>query len=142
MSIVVLAVILLLFIPFMAYPYSYYPYTFSMLFLPIGLLSLFMIPGLIFTILWFNWRHEPSQHKTGLIVTGVISLVLGGFVPGILVIIGGAIAPEPSELAVKAARRPIPLKASTRCPVCGGRIELGDRYCASCGASLAHQSPQ
>jgi hypothetical protein len=50
--------------------------------------------SLIFTILWFNWRSHPSAHKTGLIVTGILGLIFGGFLAGLLVLIGGAIAPS------------------------------------------------
>lgn len=50
------------------------------------------IISLVFTILWLNWRHDPSAHKTALIITGILGLVLGGFLPGLFVIIGGAIA--------------------------------------------------
>ena len=62
--------------------------------------------GLIFAILWLVWRKAPSKHKTALIVTGVIAIVISvvgfiapyaffgyfGFLPGILAIVGGAIA--------------------------------------------------
>ena len=51
-----------------------------------GIISLFFI------ILWLRWRHDPSSNKTALIVTGIIGLVIGGFLPGIFVLIGGAIA--------------------------------------------------
>jgi hypothetical protein len=50
------------------------------------------IISLIFIVLWLNWRHDPSAHKAALIITGFIALVVGGFLPGIFVIIGGAIA--------------------------------------------------
>lgn len=50
------------------------------------------IISLIFIILWLNWRHDPSSHKVAFIITGFIALVVGGFLPGIFVIIGGAIA--------------------------------------------------
>ncbi|MFX1317818.1 MAG: hypothetical protein ACFE9D_06220 [Promethearchaeota archaeon] len=50
------------------------------------------IISLIFTILWFQWRHEPAAHKTALIITGILGLLFGGFLPGLLVLIGGAVA--------------------------------------------------
>lgn len=66
---------------------------------PLGfwlLISAFFFIGgiisLIFAILWFGWRHEPSLNKTSLIITGVLALIFGGFLPGLLVLIGGAIA--------------------------------------------------
>lgn len=55
---------------------------------------LITIFGIIFFILWFRWRHDPSAHKTGLIVTGILGLIFGGVLPGLLVLIGGAIAPS------------------------------------------------
>lgn len=64
-----------------------------LLFLP---LFLFIggILSLILTILWFKWRSHPAAHKTGLIVTGILALIFGGVLPGLLVLIGGAIAPS------------------------------------------------
>ncbi len=50
------------------------------------------IISLIFTILWLSWRHDPGANKTALIVTGILALIFGGFLPGLLVLIGGAIA--------------------------------------------------
>ena len=49
--------------------------------------------GIIFMILWFMWRSNPSAHKTGLIVTGILGLFLAGFLPGLLALIGGIMAP-------------------------------------------------
>jgi len=54
------------------------------------------IISLIFTILWFGWRHDPSTNKTALIITGILALIFGGVLPGLLVLIGGAIAGEES----------------------------------------------
>ncbi len=45
-------------------------------------------------ILWFRWRYDPSAHKTGLIVTGIFGLILTGFFPGLLVLIGAAFIPS------------------------------------------------
>jgi hypothetical protein len=50
------------------------------------------IISLVFTILWLSWRHDPSANKTALIVTGILGLIFGGFLPGLFVLIGGAIA--------------------------------------------------
>jgi len=50
------------------------------------------IISLVFIIFWLFWRHEPSDHKAALIITGFIALIVGGFLPGIFVIVGGAIA--------------------------------------------------
>jgi len=57
---------------------------------------LITIFGIIFMFLWFSWRKDPSAHKTGLIVTGVLGLFLAGFIPGLLVLIGGIVAPSES----------------------------------------------
>jgi hypothetical protein len=66
-----------------------------------GVLLIALVVSQIFTIifmaLWFSWRHDPSAHKTGLIVTGILGLFLAYGLPGLLVLIGGAIAP--SEMA-------------------------------------------
>jgi hypothetical protein len=53
----------------------------------------FDIFGIIFFILWFKWRSEPSAHKTALIVTGILGLFLAWFIPALLVLIAGIIAP-------------------------------------------------
>ncbi len=50
------------------------------------------IISLIFAILWFGWRSDPGANKTALIITGILGLIFGGFLAGLLVLIGGAIA--------------------------------------------------
>jgi hypothetical protein len=56
---------------------------------------LWIIFGIIFMLLWFVWRGNPSGHKTGLIVTGVLGLFLTGFgIGGLLALIAGIIAPK------------------------------------------------
>ena len=50
------------------------------------------IISLIFVFLWFSWRSDPGTNKTALIITGILGLIFGGFLPGLLVLIGGAIA--------------------------------------------------
>ncbi|MFW9831320.1 MAG: hypothetical protein ACFFD8_06055 [Candidatus Thorarchaeota archaeon] len=52
------------------------------------------ILGLIFLIIWFMWRSAPSSHRGGLIVTGIIAMIFSGGIGGLLVLIGGAIAPQ------------------------------------------------
>ncbi len=54
------------------------------------------IVSIIFAILWFGWRQDPGANKTSLIITGVLGLIFGGFLPGLLVLIGGVIATEES----------------------------------------------
>jgi hypothetical protein len=60
-----------------------------------GFYVVFSIFGIIFFILWFQWKNDPTAHKTGLIVTGVLGLFLAfGWLPGLLVLIAGIIAPS------------------------------------------------
>ncbi len=93
--------------------------------------------GLIFAVLWLNWRQFPSEHKTGLIVTGIISLITVGFIPGLLALIAGVIAPSLSK-----HRGFVPPKTSTakiirRCPSCGAETTGDDdQFCWSCGAAF------
>ena len=62
-----------------------------------GIYVLFSIFGIICFVLWFQWKNDPGAHKTGLIVTGILGLFLAfGWLPGLLVLIGGAIAPSES----------------------------------------------
>lgn len=60
--------------------------------------TLILIPlaivGVVFSIYWGRWRKRPEEHKTGLIVTGIIAIIIGGVVPGILVLIGGVMIPS------------------------------------------------
>jgi len=60
----------------------------------IGVFVVFSIFTIIFFMLWFSWKNDPSAHKTGLIVTGIFGLFLAYGLPGLLVLIGGAIAPS------------------------------------------------
>lgn len=64
-----------------------------LLFIPVIVLAM-GIPGFILMILWFSWRGEACRHKTGIIVTGVLGLIFAGFLPGLLVLIGGIICPS------------------------------------------------
>jgi len=52
------------------------------------------ILGLIFLILWFRWRSAPGAHRNGLIVTGILALILSGFLGGLLALIAGFLAPK------------------------------------------------
>jgi len=93
--------------------------------------------GLIFAILWFNWRQFPGEHKTGIIVSGILSLLTVGFIPGLLALIAGVIVPSPSEY-----RGYLPPKTPTtrfvkRCPSCGAEMTGDDdRFCWRCGSTL------
>ena len=65
-------------------------FTLLQLIIPI-VLVVFGSVNLLFAILTLRWRHEPSLHKTGLIVVGVLALVSVGTLPGILALVAGAI---------------------------------------------------
>ncbi|MFX1510769.1 MAG: hypothetical protein ACFFBR_10750, partial [Promethearchaeota archaeon] len=98
--------------------------------------------ALIFTILWFMWRSSPSQHKVGLIISGIIALLFSGILPGILVIIAGAIAPSssiptPPPTTVKQVPSK-PEKGVKYCSACGNPVTNPNaEFCGVCGASLA-----
>jgi hypothetical protein len=107
------------------------------LLIPIALIGVLGVIGLFFAILWLNWRQYPAEHKTGLIVTGIFSLLISGILPGLLALIGGAIVPSPSEYR---AYEPTKIKYSpTRkyCPSCGAEIsDESDLFCWRCGSAL------
>jgi hypothetical protein len=103
MLVLIGAILQLVFIIFSAYsvftalPLLSIPIFGMMLFLTVAVIwVVFMIFGIIFMILWFMWRKSPSAHKTGLIVTGILGLILAAVLPGLLVLIGGIIAPGKS----------------------------------------------
>jgi hypothetical protein len=52
------------------------------------------ILGIIYTILWFQWRRDPNAHRTGFIATGALGLIFGGIVPGLIVLIAGFMIPK------------------------------------------------
>jgi hypothetical protein len=126
----------LLFLPFMYDPY-FLPLMGIFILLPLILFGVFGVVGLVFGLLWLNWRHYPSEHKTGLIVSGVLSLIFSsGYIPGILTIIAGAIAPSPSAYQGYAPVKPPIAPPRTRCPHCGANVTRQDRFCWRCGAQL------
>jgi hypothetical protein len=100
--------------------------------------------ALIFSILWFLWRSVPGQHKIGLIITGVIALILAGVIPGILVIVGGAIASKaPTTVPTSPSTPPSKTlkpegEAGVKyCPSCGNPIsDPKAQFCGVCGASV------
>ncbi|MHA2314789.1 MAG: zinc ribbon domain-containing protein [Candidatus Hermodarchaeia archaeon] len=106
------------------------------LFLTLGVNVVMGIIGLIFGILWLNWRHFPSEHKTGLIVSGILGLLFAGFLPGLLALIAGGITPSPSELPSYQPVKAEPYRAATGCPSCGANITGDDKFCWRCGAGL------
>ena len=63
-------------------------------FIPGVPLLVFGILGLVFGISWLRWRHTPLEYKQNLILTGILALIFTGVLPGLLVLIGGAIVPE------------------------------------------------
>ncbi|MFX1509336.1 MAG: hypothetical protein ACFFBR_03425 [Promethearchaeota archaeon] len=90
-GIIAIAALAVLFLPFFMGDFLLWLISFGALIIIFVVFSIFTI---IFFILWFRWRHDPSAHKTGLIVTGIFGLFLAYGVPGLLVLIGGAIAPS------------------------------------------------
>lgn len=52
------------------------------------------IVGIVFSILWLQWRNDPFPHKTGMIVTGILAIILTGVVPGILALVAGVVLPS------------------------------------------------
>lgn len=125
----------LIFLPFM-----YDPYMMGLMG-PLILISLIVnvvmgVIGLTFAILWLNWRHYPSEHKTGLIVSGILGLLFAGFIPGLLALIGGAITPSPSELPSYQPATTAPYRAARSCPSCGADVTGDDKFCWRCGAGL------
>ena len=103
------------------------------------------IIALVFTILWFMWRRSPSQRKTGLIITGIFGIIIFplGVLPGLLVLIGGAIAPSASELRSEPVPKVVKGKPVTTdegvkyCSSCGNPVENPNaEFCGVCGASM------
>jgi hypothetical protein len=114
------------------------PFLWSFLWVVMVLPMALGLIGIIFAILWFSWRKEPSRHKTGLIVSGVLGLLFAGLIPGLLALIAGAIAPAPSayvpSMPMKLAQ---PVRGIRYCPSCGQAIDdTYAQYCWRCGASL------
>ncbi|MFX1300927.1 MAG: zinc ribbon domain-containing protein [Promethearchaeota archaeon] len=105
-----------------------------------GYLAIAASLSLFFTIFWLMWRSQPSQHRVGLIITGIIGLVLTGFLPGLLALIGGAIAKEgykpPSATRSAPKTTAPPAEAAGYCPSCGNPIDPpGAQFCGVCGAA-------
>jgi hypothetical protein len=59
-----------------------------------AIFAVFIIIGFILAIIWLLWRSDPIPHRTGLIITGILGLLFAGFIPGIIVLVAGAIAPK------------------------------------------------
>jgi hypothetical protein len=90
---------------------------------------------LTFSILWFMWRSVPSQHKTGLIITGILGLLIAGVIPGILALIAGAIVPQESPAPSASVTAP-PSKPAQ--PV----YKDGVKYCSACGTPITNPNAQ
>ena len=52
------------------------------------------IVGLILALIWLVLRRAPTKHRTAFLVTGVIGLLFAGFLPGLIVILGGQSIPK------------------------------------------------
>jgi hypothetical protein len=105
-----------------------------------GYMAIAAVLSLFFTIFWLMWRGQPSQHRVGLIITGIIGLILTGFLPGLLALIGGAIAKEGYESPPVARPAPKtaapPAEAARYCPSCGNPVDPpGAQFCGVCGAA-------
>ena len=120
-----------------------FPLDIGVIFLVItGVLGVGVLFSFIFMIVWFAWYKTPSAHKNGLIITGIFGLLFAGFLPGLLALIGGIVAPSESEvMSPPPARGPPETKApttqATYCPACGNPLEdPSAQFCAMCGAAL------
>ena len=109
-----------------------------------ALVAIMTVVAFIFTILWLSWRSTPSQHKVGLILTGILALILSGILPGILVLIAGAIAPSEPTTVPAPARAPEAKKTPPKstegvkyCSACGTPVaDPNAQFCGVCGASI------
>ena len=136
----ILSMVAGLFSAFMILPFMFDPFMMMIM----GSLLLFMVVinivmgvvGIIFSIIWFNWRHYPSEHKTGLIVSGILGLLFAGFLPGLLALIGGAMAPSPTEYTAFEPVKTEPYRTERRCSSCGAEATGDDKFCWRCGAAL------
>ncbi len=63
-------------------------------FIPGVPLMVFGILALLFGMSWVRWRETPTEYKQKLILTGILALIFTGVIPGLLVVIAGAITPE------------------------------------------------
>ncbi|MHA2405235.1 MAG: zinc ribbon domain-containing protein [Candidatus Hermodarchaeia archaeon] len=105
------------------------------------LLAVMTVFALIFSILWFMWRGSPSQHKAGLIITGILALIFSGFLPGLLVLIGGAISPSESTSVTTTVTTPKVSPPESKpgvkyCAACGNPVNPDAQFCGICGANV------
>ena len=92
----------------------------------------------VLSVLWIFWRKEPSEHRTALIISGIAGLVFTGFLPGLLVLIAGALAEKKPVAGAIPTPKPIsstPGKGIAYCSACGAALPDPDaRFCGVCGA--------
>ena len=94
--------------------------------------------SLVLSIIWIFWRKEPSEHRAALIITGIAGLVLTGFLPGLLVLIAGALAEKKPVAGAIPTPKPMsstPGKGIAYCSACGAALPDPDaKFCGICGA--------
>jgi hypothetical protein len=92
----------------------------------------------VLAILWITWRKEPTEHRTGLIITGIVSLVFTGFIAGLLVLIAGALAEKKTDTSPYSPPKPTtspPGKGVVYCSACGAALpDPSAKFCGVCGA--------
>ncbi len=125
----------LVFLPFIFEPWMMGAMA-PVVFFTFGFNIIMGIIGFILCFLWLTWRHYPSEHKTGLIVSGILGLFFGGFLPGLLVLIGGFITPSPVEFTGFEPVKTVPYRTERRCSSCGAEATDDDKFCWRCGAAL------
>lgn len=96
--------------------------------------------SLVLAILWIIWRKEPSAHRTALIITGIVGLVLAGFLGGLLALIAGALAekkPETGAIPTPKSSPSTPGKGVAYCSACGAALpDPSAQFCGVCGAKV------
>ena len=112
------------------------PFVLLLVFLPLLIFGVIGIIGLYISKMWMKWRHNPAEHKTGLITSGILVLLFLNIISGILTLVAGAIIPSAPEPSIRRFVSTPVKQPVAYCPSCGASIIRGDRFCARCGAAL------